>query len=437
MPAIVRGVAILIALLAVLDPALSLSRPSRPLLSLMSTLEEEALAERLVRGLRRDFVVVEEPFSAADAGVIVGSSVPAADLPNRLFAVVPEDDDAVTLESVDFPRTVQRESLSRVRTVLRLTGQQSRVVASLRSGDILLDRIVLEKGDGDAVLDTALSFVPSLAGSMPLSLTLTTSGDSVRSDGITAVSDEPWRLLFYDPRPSWMSTFVRRATEEDARFLVASRIATSRGIATTAGSPPPSLADLTQIAPYDAIVIGAVDAMTRADVRGLESYLRRRGGSVVLLMDDDRRGPVDSLLRVVNWGTSRTPGPAVVSGSSKSSLRASAMTWPVELPTGAEALAVTDSVGGPAGRPVIWQAAVGAGRVIVSGALDAWHFRDPTQSDFAPFWAHVMAEAAAASPAPVTLGIGRAVLRPGDSTSATVSIDRVPSRGSRPSWVAR
>jgi hypothetical protein len=422
MPAIMRGVAILIALLAVLDPALSLSRPSRPLLSVISTHEDDALAQRLVRALRRDFVVVEEPFGAADAGVIVGSSTPAADLPNRLFAVVPEDHDALTLESVDFPRTVQRESLARVRSVMRLGGRPSRVVATLRSGDLLLDRITLEKGDGDAVLDTALSFVPSLVGSMQLSLTLTRNGDSARIDGITAVRDEPWHVLFYDPRPSWMSTFVRRAAEEDARFLVASRIATSRGIATSAGAPPSSLADLAQLVAYDAVVVGAVDAMTRADARGLEAYLRRRGGSVVLLMDDDRRGPVDSLLRVGNWRTLRTPGPAVVSGSSKSALRASAMMWPAELPLGAEAVAVTDSVGGPAGRPVIWQAAVGAGRVIVSGAIDAWHFRDPTQSDFAPFWTNVLAEAAAASPAPITLRLDRAVLPPGDSTSVLVTI---------------
>jgi hypothetical protein len=256
---------------------------------------------------------------------------------------------------------------------------------------------------------------------MRLSLTALSGGDSARVAGMTEVRDAPWRLLFHDPRPSWMSTFVRRVVEADARFRVSSRIGTSRGIATAAGAPPPGLDDPSRLAEYDAIVIGAAGALSATDLRGIEAYLRRRGGTVVLLLDEVERGRLDPLLRAAAWRSARATAPARVAGDGGSMLTG-AMTWPGELPPGGEALAVTDTVGGPAGRPVLWTAPVGAGRVVVSGALDAWHFRDPGQSGFAAFWVGALADAASASPPELRVRVARPVLRPGESTHVLVVV---------------
>src|SRR6185436_1633434 len=95
-----------------------------------------------------------------------------------------------------------------------------------------------------------------------------------------------WTVLFHDPRPSWMSTFVRRSIERDSRFVVASRVATSRNVSASAGRPPAGLTDRRSLSVFDVIVVGAPDALSAADVASLEDFMRRRGGSVVLLVDD-------------------------------------------------------------------------------------------------------------------------------------------------------
>jgi hypothetical protein len=379
------------------------------------------LAARVARTLRRDFVVVEAPLPAADAGVVVGDRIPAVSLPPRIYAVTPDQSRPVSLETVTFPGVLQRESLAPVRVVAHVSGSAGSLLLTLRSGEDVLDRVSLALDGRATMVDTILSFLPSLSGDMPLSLTAAWGGDSVRVDGMTEVRDSPWRLLFHDPRPSWMSTFVRRVVEADARFRVASRIGTSRGIATAAGAPPPGLDDPSRLAEYDAIVIGAAGTLSATDLRGLEAYLRRRGGTVVLLLDEVERGRLDPLLRATGWRSARSAAPARVGGDGGSMLT-SAVTWPGELPPGGEALAVTDTVGGSAGRPVVWTAPVGAGRVVVSGALDAWHFRDPGQSGFAAFWAGALADAASASSTELSVRVARPVLRPGESTHVVVVV---------------
>src|SRR6185503_11402090 len=108
-------------------------------------------------------------------------------------------------------------------------------------------------------------------------------------------------VLFFDPRPSWMSTFVRRTIERDPRFVLTSRVVTSRNVSTDAGRPPARLDDIIALASFDAIVIGAPDALTAADVTGLEAYLRRRGGGVVFLFDQRAPGAYERLTNAGGW----------------------------------------------------------------------------------------------------------------------------------------
>jgi hypothetical protein len=99
--------------------------------------------------------------------------------------------------------------------------------------------------------------------------------------------------------------------------------------------------------------------------------------------------------------------------------RATEFLWPVPLPAGAAAVAVTaDSTA----LPVVWQTAVGAGTLVVSGALDAWRFRDPAVSAFGEFWRATIAQMADVSPPPLEVGLAERVLAPGASTAATVTL---------------
>jgi hypothetical protein len=436
----VRGLAIAVALVAIVDPAVSVNRSDTPLLSVVAAdAEQDAeLTDRLVHTLRRDFIVVKAPLAAADAGVIVGRRVPHGSLPPRLHAVVPGARPALVVEGAQFPVSVHRESLARVRVVVRGREDMPSLTLALSSGDILLDRATIALGGREGLVDTTLTFMPSVAGTMALTLTAT-SGRAVpvRVSGLVDVRESPWRVLVHDARPSWMSTFVRRAIEEDGRFRVASRIATSRGIATSAGGPPPGLGDPAHLADYDVILIGAAAGLSAGDVRGLEEYMRRRGGSVVVLLDEVAAGPLDRLLRA-EWRTVRAVTPAQVAAPAGGmSLRASALAWPVALPPGAEALAVSDTSAGLAGRPVVWQAPVGAGRMIVSGAIDAWHFRDPDQSGFAAFWADVVGSAAAAAMPAISVRLGSSALHPGDSTSVVVTVRDLVLGGTLPGSTVR
>src|SRR5207237_6844110 len=116
----------------------------------------------------------------------------------------------------------------------------------------------------------------------------------------------------------YLSTFVRRALEADRRFAVASRVVTSRNVSSAEGQAPSTLADPSLLELYDVIVVGAPAALTPGDVSGLEQFLRRRGGAVLLLYDAaPTRGVHDRLTGVTTWTTRdlRTTMPARAEGA--------------------------------------------------------------------------------------------------------------------------
>jgi hypothetical protein len=98
-------------------------------------------------------------------------------------------------------------------------------------------------------------------------------------------------------------------------------------------------------------------------------------------------------------------------------LRATEWRWPGSLPSGASAVA-RDS----GGNAVIWRSPIGAGHLLVSGALDAWRFRETATSGFAAFWRAQIAGIAAASPPALDVRLAQTVLRPGARTDLTVML---------------
>src|SRR6185503_15219195 len=139
----------------------------------------------------------------------------------------------------------------------------------------------------------------------PLRVTAALAGTTsvANADVSVDVRDKRWTVLFFDPRPSWMSTFVRRAVERDARFVVTSRVVTSRNVSADAGQPPGRLDDLAALELFDAVVVGAPETLTERDVAGLDAFLRRRAGGVVLLFDRRFPGPYERLTDAGDWRT--------------------------------------------------------------------------------------------------------------------------------------
>ncbi|HYV97592.1 MAG TPA: hypothetical protein VE967_09075, partial [Gemmatimonadaceae bacterium] len=171
---------------------------------------------------------------------------------------------------------------------------------------------------------------------------------------------------------------------------------------------------------FDAVFVGTPEALSASDVDGLDAYARRRGGSVVLLLDQRTSGPYDRLIGTTTWAHADESETIVPDWDD--SLRAREVAWPSELPPGARSLAVSHAVrAGSSGRPIVWTSALGKGRVIVSGALDAWTARDSTISAFAPFWRTLAARAASAAPAAIDIQAPSTLL-PGERGIVTVRV---------------
>lgn len=419
---ILRGLAVAIAVLALIDPSLTSHRHERPLVVVEAadSVRDHDLLQRARQALERDFEVLATRFTGAEAVVAVGDRLPAtAAAARHLVAVLPDSAvGGLALSLVETPTRVAVPASIPVRVRVRAPEGQRVTVLVGTDGALQATAVAVSSG---GIVDTTLAVISSGAGPALVGVSATLGGrDTVRAARVVMAQAEPWRVLFHDPRPSWSSTFVRRVIEQDSRFAPSSRILTSRGVASLAGGPPPDLADPRRLSEYDAIVVGSPDALTERDIGGLDAYLRGRGGSVVFLLDSELRGPLDRLVRATGWQRARLSAAASIVPDEGQPLRAGALTWPRRLPPAARPLAVADTTGGEPGRAVIWEAPVGAGRVVVSGALDAWHFRDPAQSGFASFWRDVLAGLSVASPRAISVRPSRSVVAPGDTTSVDV-----------------
>ncbi|HKS07899.1 MAG TPA: hypothetical protein VJR92_16465, partial [Gemmatimonadaceae bacterium] len=285
----------------------------------------------------------------------------------------------------------------------------------------VIDRVSQTVSADSATMRVPLTFVPTATGTASLRVTAELGGARSEADVAVHIDEQRWGVLFFDRRPSWMSTFVRRALEDDPRFVVTSRIVTSRDVTTDAGRPPLSLAEYTPLAAFDAVVVGAPDALTARDVDGLNAFMRRRGGGVVFLFDNNTRGPYERITSVATW--SSTPdgarADAIVGGpnnTDSTGLRAAELSWPAQLPLGAHA------IGTASGRPVVWKSSVGSGTLVVSGAQDAWKYRG---ANFDSFWRATIGNVAASAPALLDVDADADIVAPGERIGINVTLREV------------
>ena len=167
--------------------------------------------------------------------------------------------------------------------------------------------------------------------------------DSATTDIVVDVRQTRIPILFFDPRPSWMSTFVRRAIERDPRFVLTSRVVTSRNLQHRRRSAAGSTRRRD--------CIGSVRRGCRRRTRRARRIRRRRPRCVHApsrwrcdsTVRSTRTRPVRATTNSGAWAVSTDSAvvPIGTAGADTAALRASEVMWPLRVPTNAHVFART------------------------------------------------------------------------------------------------
>ena len=141
----------------------------------------------------------------------------------------------------------------------------------------------------------------------------------------------------------------------------------------------------------------------------------------MLLMEGRSSSAIDRLSGVARWRSAQLAGPAMINDAAgQRVLRGREFFWPAALPayatTHGHSIA-RDSTQGP----ILWSVPVGAGRLTISGAMDAWHYRDSAEG-FDAFWSSFIASLALAAPAPIDLNVSKSVFAPGETGTLHIAM---------------
>lgn len=205
------------------------------------------------------------------------------------------------------------------------------------------------------------------------------------------------RVAVLEARPTWSARFARLALQDVDGVRLTTDVRLAPGVAvrtTSAGDGDASTAggdDEAQVR-----IVGGLDALTSEDVAALERAVRDRGRAVVLLADEVpapgpwRRlwpDPTGSLRQSVSLATGRIGGHAWKMRE-----------W-LDLPP---STAVTPLASLDAGStPFVAGRGLGAGRVVLVAALDAWRWRAEDDAAYAAGWRALVQRLAADVPEPV------------------------------------
>jgi hypothetical protein len=437
-----RVTAILIALTAAIDPVVTVTRsvprrialavvdsPSMALPAGNGTRGETAgrIRDDLVSRLGNGFQITRSTSGAAGT-VIVGDRAPVRFAPEpdaRVWAVDLGEELAPNI-AVTSVATAALDVSSRIRVEvhLRAVGLRGRTSAiRLMDGGLsLAERAHTWQSDREEKQVT-FDIAPSRTGIVPLRIEvaadpLERAGLDNRRSFAVAVGNRRPRLLFFDARPSWSTTFMRRAAGEDRAFQVESLTRVSRGVAVGAAETAVRTLDSSTLDRFDVTIVGAPEALTRSEAAALDSFARA-GGVVVLVADRHIRGPVVDLLSPHAIFTERLieqPTAIVLRGNRPGPL-ASEMLVAERLPLLAEPVASVATLG-----VVVFKAPVGRGYVYVDGALDIWRRRDESDPRFSTFVADLLREAAADAQPPIAIRVDPGPAQVGEPVTIAVRL---------------
>jgi hypothetical protein len=411
---VLRAVAIAIAVAALIDPALTRDVPQRERLTIVTMDADDVVhAERLQRMLAANHTVSiheADPTSLAAACPSSGGCILVShgDVPRRLTAgahivgalQVTEEETPRVIRRVDLARTVHRDAAASMRVGL---GRPVTRVEVLDGG------VVIGSAEPGDALDVDIAWVPLAEGARALTVV---AGDD-RVDIGVVVDTSPAPVFVYEPEPTWMGTFVRRALDDDPRFTLAGRTRVAPPVTVTRGGAGPLSA--AAIGDAGVIVVTAPQRLQASDVELLDRFVTSRGGSLIVIHD---QRPSGAMLRLL---------PRVASQQRDTQPRDVGLLkvreWLTFEPgVGTTTLAADDE------DAVVISRAVGRGRVIASGALDSWRFRD-ADSNFSTFWTALAWDAAMAAGERLHVTVEHVLARSGEPTRVTAelqAIDQLP-----------
>ena len=402
---ILRVTAFSIAVLAAIDPSIAVHR-ARPV-----AIEFTTDGSRLALDVHRQLTsllgetATEAHGANADAVVSLGGTID----PEAVR-------DAVPVSSVTLNKTPNITMLDAAPTSALVAGQQGTIEVQLIAEGVAEQASVLtvthnavqvgrleHTWTGERRQRIAVPFVSVAAGVHLLKVTAVALSSETRDDdnaldvAVTTI-ERPLKVAVFEGRPSWSAGFVRRALESDRTFEISSLTRASRGVVIRAGDAPAAL-NASALERFDVILVGAPEELRAADLNALQSFMNVRGGTVVFLPDRLPAGPYASFLAAAGFDEVLVEGPVVLqSAGGQDVLRASELALPRRTSAATRLLASLAD-----GRPVITTWAIGQGRAIYSGALDAWRFRTGHDERFFTTWRSWVASAAMASAPPVEI----------------------------------
>jgi hypothetical protein len=434
---LLRLTAVAIAVAALFDPPLTVTARQRPRLAI--TLQRPGdpvsleVRERLTRDLRADFEVAG-PDREAAAAVVIGREYPdrAAAFPPRTSTVTLDADHRggrAIIAGVRAPRAVPRGT--RIQLEVTLDAQAAAAatsVVAVAAGPVGHPDVEVARashawtaGSRRAVLSLDAMPLDLPPWHLRVQVSDANQPSTVSTSDVLIEEAAPLRVLFYEPRPSWIGTFVRRAVEADERFVVSGLDYPSRGIRIASGDV--ASLDRTPLGAVSAVVVGGLDRLTVADRDRLDWFVRERGGSLVLL--PDARPGIAPWTEWLSGSTTREvllerPSVLAVAAPLPAIQGSELLTFTGATVPGATVLA---RVAG-SNEPVVVMSPHGAGRLIVSGALDAWRYRADQESAFDRFWRSAISGVALATPPAVDVEITPAVARPGEAVRVVARVHR-------------
>src|SRR5262245_9685930 len=430
---LLRTIAVAIAVAAFIDPPLTMTARGRSPVAVV--LQDAALEaardthERLVNALRSDFDVVRGSDTSAAATVIVGTGYPDPPPPEgqRVFtvSVPPTDRDAnVRISALRTPRAVAPGTLVHLSVNLEgtsLAGSASTLLVRAGTEQVEVARATHTWTTSPELWRAELDATP--LGEPPWRLRVEVSGSGGERDLTDNVADamvaasEPLRVVVYEPRLSWVGTFVRRALERDSRFDVGAVALPSRGVKVSTAE-----IDLDTVVRDGtrALIVGGLDLVTAGEAGLLSRFTRDRGGSLV--PSPDSRTDAQSIARLLP-----VPAAAEVLLEQPARLGVVAPLTPIQA---SELLTFGPSSGMGAlafngtNLPVIAVVPVGAGQLVVSGALDAWRYRTNDRGAVDRIGQCAGAGLAAAARPAIDVEVVPAVLAPREPAGVRVRVRR-------------
>ena len=423
-----RAAAAALALVALVDPSWPVNRPV-PLSVEVRTADSSyaALAGEVRRRLASREDVQLESAEEPRVMVVVGDSVSAEAIPASIPVSI--------VRRPDSPNVRVQELTA---TAAAIPGWTMPVRASIEARGMagLTSHIVLEHqgvqlrqlqhrwSRDRETLNARFDYVPPTAGTSTLRvvakpLESEATADDNHADAQIAIEDRKLRVLFFEPRPSWATAFVRRTLEQTAFFDVQTLARSSRGIEARTSSAPRNLSTQT-LEPFEAIVVGAPEELRTADLDAIERFVSTRGGAVVLIPDRRPSSSYAQLLPVARVDEVLTEKPAALQGVSPG-LKCSESIVLTDPVAGVDVLATLPRQSGAVPAIVSWPQ--GAGRVVYSGCLDAWRYRSDGNA-FARFWTAQIARAAADAPRRIEVSVAPVPATPGREIRVNARIRR-------------